>query len=156
MMTEEFAENIESNQAEIAEMPSLNHSYICTEILLHLARNKDYKPLVELTLDIEKGLTPDISVFLKDKIRPNFFQDITKYPEMPTLAIEIISASQNIQDLLDKAKLLVRHGVKAVWTVEPFGNTIFITTKDGEKRYHNQEVESENIKVDFRQIFATN
>ncbi len=69
--------------------------------------------------------------------------------------IEIISASQNIQDLLDKAKLLVRHGVKAVWTVEPFGNTIFMTTKDGENRYHNQEVESENIKVDFRQIFAT-
>lgn len=156
MTTEELTDTIESNPEETAEMPSFNHSYICTEILLHLAQNRDYKPLVELTLDIEKGLTPDISVYLKDKIKPNFFQDITKYPEMPTLAIEIISASQNIQDILNKAKLLVKHGVKAVWTVEPFGNTIFITTKDGEKRYHNQEVESENIKVDFRQIFATN
>ena len=156
MMTEAVDENIQLNQEEALEMPSFNHSYICTEILLHLAQNKDYKPLVELTLDIEKGLTPDISVFRKEEIKPNFFHDITKYPKMPTLAIEIISASQNIQDLLDKAKLLVKHGVKAVWTVEPFSNTIFITTKDSENRYHNQEVESENIKVDFRQIFSIN
>ncbi len=91
-----------------------------------------------------------------DKIKPNFFQDVTKYPEMPTLAIEIISSSQNIQDLLDKAKMLVKNNVKAVWTVEPFTNTVFVTTKDGEKRFHNQEVESEGIKVDFRQIFGTN
>ncbi len=155
MMTEEL-EIIEQVEEERKEMPSFNHSYICTEILLHLAQNKNFKPLVELTLDIEKGLTPDISVYPKDKIKPNFFQDITKYPEMPTLAIEIISASQNIQDLLDKAKLLIKHGVKAVWTIEPFGNTIFITTKDGEQRFHNESIESENIKVDFRQIFATN
>jgi Uma2 family endonuclease len=154
MLTEEL-EVIAEVGEESAEMPSFNHSYLCTEILLHLSQNEDYKPLVELTLDIEKGLTPDISVYPKGKIKPNFFHDITKYPEMPTLAIEIISASQNIQDLLDKAQLLVKHGVKAVWTVEPFGNIVFLTTKDGEKRFHNQEVESENIKVDFRQIFAT-
>ena len=154
MMTEEL-ETIEQVE-EVEEMPSLNHSYICTEILLHLAQNKDYKPLVELTLDIEKGLTPDISVFPKDKVKPNFFEDITKYPDMPTLAIEIISASQNIQDLLAKAKLLVRNGVKAVWTVEPFTNTVFVTDKIGEKRLHNQIIESEGITVDFRQIFATN
>lgn len=153
-MTEEL-EVVEQIEEEL-EMPSFNHSYICTEILLHLSKNKDYKPMVELTLDVDKGLTPDISVFPKEKIKPNFFHDITKFPEMPTLAIEVISASQNIQDLLNKAKLLVNHGVKAVWTVEPFGNTIFITTKDGEQRFHNQPVESEGIQVDFRQIFSMN
>lgn len=153
MLSEELVE-IEKEETE-KEMPSFNHSYICTEILLHLSKNEHYKPLVELTLDVDNGLTPDISVFPKGKIKPNFFQDITKYPEMPTLAIEIISASQNIQDLLLKAKLLVRNGVKAVWTIEPFGNTIFITTKEGEQRFHNTEIESEGIKIDFRQIFNT-
>ncbi len=154
MLTEELIE-IEEEEIE-KEMPSFNHSYICTEILLQLSKNEHYKPLVELTLDVDKGLTPDISVFPKDKVKPNFFEDITKYPEMPTLAIEIISASQNIQDLLHKAKLLVSNGVKAVWTIEPFGNTIFITTKDGESRFHNTEIESEGIKLDFRQIFNPN
>ncbi len=154
MMTEEV-EIIEQVE-EVEEMPSFNHSYICLQTILQLNQNPDIIPLPELTLDVEKGLTPDISVFPKDKVKPNFFEDITKYPDMPTLAIEIISASQNIQDLLTKAKLLVRHGVKAVWTVEPFTNTVFVTDKIGEKRLHNQIIESEGISVDFRQIFATN
>lgn len=152
MLLEEL-EELTTEQEE--EMPSFNHSYICTEIILQLAANKDFKPLVELTLDIDKGLTPDISVFPVEKVRPDFFQDIKRFPEMPVLAIEVISASQNIQDLLDKAKLLVRHGVKAVWTIEPFGNMIFVTTKDSEKRFHNQEITSEGLRVDFRRIFGT-
>jgi Uma2 family endonuclease len=154
MMIEEVVE-LEQVE-EIEEMPSFNHSYICLQTILQLNQNPDIIPLPELTLDVDKGLTPDISVFPKDKVKPNFFEDITKYPDMPTLAIEIISASQNIQDLLAKAKLLVRNGVKAVWTVEPFTNTVFVTDKIGEKRLHNQIIESEGIKVDFRQIFATN
>lgn len=153
-MTEEL-EVVEQTEEE-QEMPSLNHSIICTKLLLQLSQHRDYQPLVELTLDIDKGITPDISVFPKGKVKANFFEDVTKYPEMPTLAIEVISASQNIQDLLTKAKLLVKSGAKAVWTVEPFTNTVFVTDKIGEKRLHNQEVESEGIKIDFRQIFNPN
>ena len=154
MMLEEIVE-LEQESVE-EEMPSFNHSYICLQTILQLNQNPAIVPLPELTLDIDKGLTPDISVYPKEKVKPNFFQDVTKYPEMPSLAVEIISASQNIQDLLDKAKTLVRHGVKAVWTVEPFGNTIFITTEQGEKRFHNEIVESEGITVDFGQIFGVN
>jgi Uma2 family endonuclease len=154
MLTEEIAAVEEI--AEVEEMPSFNRSYLCWQILQKLAQNEAVVPLPELTLDIANGITPDISVFPQETVKPNFLRDIPKYPKMPTLAIEIISASQNIQDLLEKAQLLVEHGVKAVWTIEPFGNTVFVTTKEGEKRYHDQEVESEGIKVDFRQIFAVN
>jgi Uma2 family endonuclease len=141
---------------EVEEMPSFNHSYLCAEILKTLAQNKAVMPLPELTLDIGNGITPDISVFPKEAVKPNFLRDIPRYPKMPMLAVEIVSASQNIQDLLEKAQFLVEHGVKAVWTIEPFGNTVFVTTKEGEKRFHDQEVESEGIKVDFREIFAVN
>jgi Uma2 family endonuclease len=150
MLTEEVVTK------EVEATPSFNHSYLCWQILQKLAQNEAVVPLPELTLDIANGITPDISVFPKETVKPNFLRDIPKYPKMPTLAIEIISASQNIQDSLEKAQLLVEHGVKAVWTIEPFGNTIFVTTKEGEKRYHDQEVESEGIKVDFRHIFAVN
>ena len=154
MLLEEVVE-IEEEEVE-EEMPSFNHSYICTEILKQLLTNSEVRPMVELTLDIDKGITPDISVYPKSQVQPNFLRDIPRYREMPVLAVEVISASQNIQDLLEKAQMLIDNGVKAVWTVEPFGYTIFVTTKDGEKRFHNQEVESEGIKVDFRQIFGAN
>jgi Uma2 family endonuclease len=154
MLVEEVLE-VEEEQVE-DEMPSFNHSYLCWQISQQLSENKEIAPLPELTLNIEKGVIPDISVFYREKIRPDFLHDILKFDQMPILAIEVISASQNIQDLIEKARILVSNGVKAVWTVEPFTNTVFVTTKGGEKRFHNTEVESEGIKVDFKQIFGTN
>lgn len=139
---------------EEKEMPSLNHSFICSEIAEQLYENKEIKALPELTLDIDKGITPDICIYPKSQIQPNFRRDITRFPEMPILAIEVISASQNIQDLLTKADILIEHGVKTVWTIEPFTNTIFVTTKNGEEKFTNQEIESEGIKVDFKKIFG--
>jgi Uma2 family endonuclease len=151
MLTE--VEEIVEEQTEEREVPSFNHSFICADIIEQISENKIFKALPELTLDIGNGLTPDVSIYVRNQIKPNFLRDFPKYPEMPLVAIEVISASQNIQDLLEKAQLLVTNGVKAVWTIEPFSNSIFVTTKDGEEIFHNQEVESEGIKVDFRKIF---
>ncbi len=150
MLTEEVTE------LEQEATRSLNHSYLCGQILQKLAPNDAILSLPELTLNIGNGITPDISVFPKEMIKPNFLRDIPKFSKMPLIAIEIVSASQNIQDLLEKSQLLVANGVKAVWTIEPFSNTVFVTTKDEESRFHNQEIESEGIKVDFGQIFAVN
>ena len=142
--------------AEVNDMPSFNHSYVCAEILGQLYENKAVKALPELTLDINKGLTPDISVYPREKVAPNFFKDYPKYPEMPLLAIEVISANQNIQDVLEKAELLVNHGIKTVWAVEPFTNTIFVTTASGVQKFPSQEIVSEGITVDFAKIFTDN
>ena len=147
-------EEIAIEQSGEKEMPSLNHSFICAEIIEQLLDNKQIRALPELTLNLGQGITPDISVYERGKIKPDFWRDITRYPEMPILAIEIISASQNIQDLLEKSEMLVANGVKAVWTIEPFTNTIFVTTKDGIRKFTNQTVESEGITVDFQKIFG--
>jgi Uma2 family endonuclease len=147
-------EEIITVEEEEREMPSFNHSFICAEILEQLYENKNIKALPELTLDIDKGITPDISVYPREKVSPDFLHDYPKYPEMPILAIEVISASQNIQDLIEKSKLLVANNIKAVWTIEPFTNTIFVTTKDNLKKFSSQIIESEGIKVDFTKIFG--
>ena len=149
-----LAELEELVTVEEEKMPSLNHSVICNRLLKQLFLNETIEALPELSLDIDKGITPDISVYPVAKIQPNFRRDITKFGEMPILAIEVISASQNIQDLLIKADILVANGVKAVWTIEPFTNTIFVTTKGSEEKFTSQEIESEGIKVDFRKIFG--
>lgn len=135
-------------------MPSLNHSYICIEVIKQLLDNKEFQPLPELTLDIENGLTPDLSVFSKKQVRPNFLRDIVKFKEMPLVAIEVISPTQNIQDVLEKAASLVKSGVKAAWTIEPYGRTIFVTTEKGDNIIHEGVVETEGVKVDFSKIFT--
>jgi hypothetical protein len=137
-------------------MPSLNHSYICAQILKQLQKYEQFEALPELTLDVGNGLTPDISVFPKELIKPNFFRDVSKFSQMPTMAIAIISSSQNMQTLLEKAMQLVGAGVKVVWTVEPFTQSIFVSTKStGEVLYRSSIIESEGISVDFNLIFKT-
>jgi Uma2 family endonuclease len=139
---------------ESEKMPSLNHSYICTQILRQLFSYPHIEVLTELTLDIDNGLTPDICVYSSEVINPNFSRDINKLPLMPILAIEIISSSQNIQTLLEKAERMIIAGIKVVWTVEPYTRSIFVTTKSGESIVYNNEVESEGIKVNFKAIFS--
>lgn len=144
----------ETTEEIINEMPTLNHSYICSEIMKQLLPNENISVLPELTLAIGNGLTPDISIFPKEQIKPNFWKDITRFEQPPLISIEIISSSQNIQDLLEKAQLLVNSGVKNVWTVEPFSYSIWVTNEKGTKLFHNTTIESEGITVDFQKIFG--
>ena len=136
------------------EMPSLNHSYICLQILRQLLKNENIEPLPELTLDIANGLIPDISVFPKEQIQPNFFRDVSKFQQMPILAIEVISSIQTIQELLEKAAQLITAGVKEVWTVEPHTRSVFSTTQAGEKLFHSEMISSKDISVDFAKVFS--
>ncbi len=136
-------------------MPSLNHSYVCARLMRQLLQDERLQPLPELTLDVGNGITPDISVFPKEKIRPDFFEDILKFQELPVLAIEVISSSQNIHAILEKSKLLVNSGVKTVWTVEPYGRSIFVIDRHGKKLFHEGTIVSEGITVDFSEVFST-
>ena len=145
--------NLERDRQD-EEMPSLNHSYICLQILRQLLQNEKVEPLPELTLDIANGLTPDISIFPKEQIHPNFFRDVPKFQQMPVLAIEVISSSQTIEELLEKAAQLIQAGVKVVWTIEPHSRSVFVTTPSEEKLFHDGIVENEEIQVDFAKVFG--
>ncbi len=140
------------NEKQI-DMPSLNHSYICSRILRQLFALDNIEVLTELTIDIENGLTPDISVYPAQAIQPNFSRDMIRFPILPILAIEVISPRQAIQDILEKAEKMVHAGVKAVWAVEPYTKAIFVVDQQGEQIFYNQTVTSEDISVDFAAIF---
>ncbi|MFZ1494683.1 MAG: Uma2 family endonuclease, partial [Candidatus Competibacter denitrificans] len=89
----------------------------------------------------------------KAKIQPNPFRDILRFQERPILAIEVVSSSQTIQEMLQKATQLVNEGVKVVWTVEPYSRTVFVTTQSGETLFHEELIENEGIQVDFSKVF---
>lgn len=143
----------QEDEAQVEKMPSLNHSYVCAQVMKQLLQNDALQPLPALTLDIDKGLTPDIAVFPKANIQPDFFTDILKVQQLPLLAIEIVSSSQSIQTLLDKAKLLVNAGVQTVWVVEPYSRSIFVINQKTNALFHEEPVESDGIRVDFAKVF---
>lgn len=101
-------------------MPSYNHSVAQANALVALnARyRKTHVILSELSLELgDLPVTPDISVYAKRPI--DWSKDIPKMTEPPLLAIEISSATQSTQKLVDKIYAMLRAGVKACWLVQP-------------------------------------
>ncbi len=146
-------ELIETNLEQPEKMPSLKYSFSCAEILRQMMQNEAIQPLPELTLDIENGLTPDISVYRHEEIKIEPFEDELKVKQMPVLAVEVVPSSQTIQALREKSKVMKNAGIAAVWTVEPYLKSVLVSDADGERVYREETVESENISVDFSKVF---
>lgn len=135
-------------------MPSFNHSYICAQIMRQLLLDESLQPMPDLALDIENGMSPDISVFRKEDVKPNFFEDTLKAKTMPVLAVEVMGLHQSVQEMLDRAKLLLKAWVKAVWIVEPYARSVFILSGREQRLFHQELVETEGIRVDFAKVFS--
>ncbi len=134
---------------------SLNHSYICAQILRQLLQDKTLEPLPFVTLALEEGITPDISVFEEQEIAPNFFHDFTQIKILPHLAIEVLTASQSLQVRLDRANRLLFHGVPIVWIVEAWSKSVFEITRDRQQLFHQTIINSGGIAVDFAKVFRS-
>jgi Uma2 family endonuclease len=116
-------------------MPSFNHGYIQANLIfsIRLKYHAAYSTVSETTLVIgEASLTPDVLVFPKRKMNLN--KDVPRMHELPVLAIEIASASQSQQDLVDKCMALLNAGVKACWLVQPAIEAVTIFIKDEKPR----------------------
>ncbi|EYE87387.1 hypothetical protein Q428_13565 [Fervidicella metallireducens AeB] len=78
----------------------------------------------------DKVVIPDISVICdKTGLQDN------KYLGVPTLIIEIVSPSNQANDLVVKLNLYMKYGVKEYWIVNPLINTVQIYSLDENNMY---------------------
>ena len=133
--------------------PSLNHSYLCKKLILEIEQTAQWEAWPELTLNIESGLIPDIAVYPRDGLKPNFMEDAMKCDVLPQLIIEVASPSQSIHELMVKAGKFINAGIGAVWTIEPYGQIIYVSTQAGRKVKLAEMIESAGVTVDFSRIF---
>ncbi len=134
--------------------PSLNHSYLCKRMIVELEKTDRWEAWPELTLDIEAGIIPDIAVYKRGTLHPNFHEDIIKCAILPTLVIEVASPSQSIHDLMQKAEKFLHADIPAVWTIEPYGKIIYISQKDSRNVELAGVVTTEGVSLDFSNIFG--
>ena len=102
-------------------MPSTVHSYISKNLIVQLEvkYSNSYTILPELSLDL--GVTPtvpDIAIYPKFQIDVRQ-RDVIKRKDLPIGVIEILSPSQSLEDLVEKANEFLGAGVQSVWVVVP-------------------------------------
>lgn len=108
-------------------MPSKAHSIVQMNIgtELNTRYRKQYRVMSELSLELEGWQSvPDIAVY--SYFEMDFLHDEIRMTEPPLCAIEILSATQGILSLSDKANQYFENGVKSCWIVIPQFKTVYV------------------------------
>ncbi len=139
-------------EIEDAIMGSVNHSLIQAMITSLLVNDERFTVFTELSLDVKPHDLSKYDIKAKDELKPDIcwysneigFQefDILKMTEMPLLAIEILSPSQDTKELKDKIRAYFDLGVKSCWLVIPDVQLISIYAKQsGFKNFDMRDTE---------------
>jgi Uma2 family endonuclease len=121
-------------------MPSLNHGLIQGNMIhfLNVYYRKNYSIASELSLELKNWPSvPDISILPKQKFDAQ--NDQIRVYEAPLCAIEIISPSQSLNELTDKATQYFEHGVKSCWLVMLPLKSICVFSSPTEYTYFRSE-----------------
>ncbi len=108
-------------------MPSKLHGYVQLNLgtLLKNTYGEKFSLFSELSLKLGTWeAVPDLSIFPKMTI--DYSEDEVKVTEAPLCAIEIISPSQGVQELVSKAKQYFSYGVKSCWLVIPVFKNVYV------------------------------
>jgi Uma2 family endonuclease len=139
-------------------MPSYNHGKLQTKIASFLDVNygEEFDILSEISIKIDDwGATPDIGIFPLQKV--DFQHDTIKMSVAPLCAIEILSPTQALSDLTEKAEMFFLKGSKSYWLVIPQFQNIYVF--DGlfsYKMYQKNDIlkdEKLGIEIDLKKIF---
>ncbi|RKZ75044.1 MAG: hypothetical protein DRR19_29620 [Candidatus Parabeggiatoa sp. nov. 1] len=125
--------------------------------------DKRFRVKVELSLDASQidlsqfglkakdEIIPDVCLYLKGERRTERGEDLLKMPEMPLLAIEILSPSQSVSSLVAKIKAYFALGVKSCWLVIPPTETVTVYSKPNEfTSFGAKNVEAIDEVMDIR------
>ncbi|OAD24105.1 hypothetical protein THIOM_000044 [Candidatus Thiomargarita nelsonii] len=138
-MTDTFEIEETHNLQEYEEqyMGSLYHSSAQTRITNLLSNDERFSVFVELSLDATQidlsqfglkakdKLIPDICLYPKGHLKKRG-RDVRKVPDIPLLAIEVISPDQGSDEILAKFEAYFTLGVKSCWLVEPSVEVVHI------------------------------
>jgi Uma2 family endonuclease len=155
-------------ETEVIEMGSFNHSFTVGKIAGLLFNDERFTVMPELTLDAsqidlsqfgvkaKKELKPDISIYPNTVKRQR--RDIIKMPQMPLLAIEVISPEQGIEEILAKFDAYFALGIKSCWLVEPAVDVIHVYPQPDQHRtfdMQDKEIIDEilDIRLPIQKIF---
>ena len=138
-------------------MPSKNHAIIQMRIsgtlFSHYANQ--FTILPEIRIDINgSDYTPDICVY--PLIPFDSRHDEIRMTELPLTAIEILSPTQTVEELVAKFEVYFGAGVRSGWLVQPALQTIFLLTPDNKiSVFHGQPLldPTTDIELDLGDVF---
>lgn len=100
-------------------MPSFNHGLVQANIIFALkqAYGRTHTVVAEVTLETDPVSVPDVALY--PKRHPDWLHDEVRVAEIPLLVVEILSPSQSVTELMEKAQRYFQAGVRSYWMAIP-------------------------------------
>ncbi len=140
-------------------LPSLNHGLIQgnTYFALMSRYRGTYSFPTETALELEGWpSTPDILIL--PPIKLNLRADKIRLVEPPLGTIEILSPTQSLNDLVDKADQYFEKGVKSCWIIIPSMGGVAIYSASGKYTFFNENDIAKDqvlgLEVPVSELFA--
>jgi Uma2 family endonuclease len=138
-------------------IPSKHHAIVQASIGgLLFSKYPNYWTLPELSISFNgEAKVPDLAIYDKENFESEIEEIRTN--QIPLGAIEILSPTQNINELIDKSEIYFQSGVKSYWLVVPVLKTIFVfSSLDDYAAYLKDDVLVDDvlgIELDLKLIF---
>jgi Uma2 family endonuclease len=139
-------------------MPTLIHGAIQFNLGFELkTKNPNrFRFASEVLLDTKPvGSTPDLIVYPSKPL--DYRHDPSRREDAPLLAIEIQSASQSLDEMVNKTLVYFDFGVKSCWVVQPRIKAIIVFSGPDEyKFFHHDDILKDStldIEIDLQNIF---
>ncbi len=130
---------VELSQYELERgkpMPSRNHGIVQLNLGFELKTRyrQQFRFMSEVNVGIAgRVLVPDIGIFSKMEV--DMANDQIVVDELPLTTIEILSPTQALKELTDKARAYFQAGVKSCWIVLPDQQGVFVYSGPTEYDY---------------------
>jgi Uma2 family endonuclease len=136
--------------------PSRDHGRVQTNLIVEFFQQQRFSTYSELTLTIGgANFTPDIGIYPREAA--DYRHDEITRAELPLVAVEILSPSQNHQEVVEKAEVYLRHGVKSCWIVSPPLRTVTVLLPDGREEVFHLGVVMDpvvGLTADLTKVFS--
>jgi Uma2 family endonuclease len=136
-------------------MPSRNHGRVQTNLIGEYLPQRESSIYSELTLTVAgKEYTPDISVYPHEPA--DYRHDEVTRSDLPLVAVEILSPTQSDQQVVGKAEIYLRSGVKSCWIVSPPLRTITVLLPQAREEVFRRGIAKDptGLSADLAKVFS--
>lgn len=114
-------------------MPGANHAAIQINLTVQFSKQSAFRIYSELDLRLDgRLLRPDLCLYPREPL--NLTRETFRRTDPPLMLVEILSAGQGMEDVMEKKDYYLSVGVQSVWLVVPALRTVTVFTPNGHER----------------------
>jgi Uma2 family endonuclease len=137
-------------------LPAYNYSYARARLIGALLKLEDFTAFSQLTLRLEgQNYSPDVCMYPKREVNLSLPEPI-EMTVMPVLAVEVLSHTETLQEILDRFTVYFDAIIKSCWLVVPIAGAVIVySSVDNAQLFRAGNIIDEqlNIQLPLEDIF---